>query len=168
MRQARTIASVFAQLVVLVLIGIAFFVRAPQVSGLSMEPRIHSGEFVLINTLAYRLGRPQRGDVIAFQRENPTPETYIKRIVGLPGDRVAVDRGVVVVNGNALAEPYVRFRDERSVAARTVPADAVYVLGDNRADSDDSRDFGPIAIREVIGRAVAVLWPPARLNGRAQ
>lgn len=160
----RTIASVCAQLLALALIGAAFFVRAPQVSGLSMEPRIHSGEFVLINTLAYRFGPAQRGDIVAFRHDGPVPETYLKRIIALPGERVSVERGLVSIDGKPLPEGYVRYRDGRSAARVTVPAGAIYVLGDNRGNSDDSRDWGTVPMRDVIGKAVVGVWPPQRLG----
>jgi signal peptidase I len=160
----RTIASVFTQLLVLGLIGVAFFIRTPHVLGLSMEPRIHSGEFVLINTLAYRIGRIRRGDIVAFRHDSPTPQTYLKRVVGLPGDRVSIDRGSVRIDGVPLDERYVRYRDHQSRAPVVVPADGVYVLGDNRANSDDSRNWGILAARDVIGKAIAALWPPQELD----
>jgi signal peptidase I len=155
----RTVASVCTQLLVLGLIGAAFFLRAPHVLGLSMEPRIHSGEFVLINTLAYRFGGIRRGDIVAFRHDSPTPQTYLKRVVGLPGDRVSIDRGNVAIDGKPLAEGYVRYRDTHSLAAVTVPAGGVYVLGDNRANSDDSRNWGILPERDVIGKAIVTLWP---------
>jgi signal peptidase I len=150
-------------MLVLVVIAAAFFMRTPQVDGLSMEPRVHSGEFVLINTLAYRLSPVRRGDVVAFRHEAPNPETYIKRIVGLPGERVEVQDGVVRIDGRAIDEPYVRYRDHRSAPAVVVPPHAFYVLGDNRADSDDSRDWGVLRDGDVSGRAVITLWPLHKL-----
>jgi signal peptidase I len=155
----RTVASVCTQLLVLGLIGAAFFLRAPHVLGLSMEPRIHSGEFVLINTLAYRLGALAHGDIVAFEHDSPTPQTYLKRVIGLPGDRVSIDRGVVSIDGKPLDERYVRYRDAQSRAAITVPPGGVYVLGDNRANSDDSRNWGILPMRNVIGKAMVTLWP---------
>lgn len=160
MAHTRTVVRVTVQLIALALIGIAFFMRIPQVSGPSMEPRVRSGEIVVINTLAYRFGPIRRGDVIALHHETPTPETYLKRVVALPGERIAIDAGVVEINGAPLEEPYVSFRDKRSIAARTVPANAVFVLGDNRAESEDSRDWGPIDEHDVIGKSLAGLWPP--------
>lgn len=162
--RTRRIASVLTQLLALGLIGAAFFVRVPHVLGLSMEPRIHSGEFVLINTVAYRLSRVRRGDIVAFRHDSPTPQTYLKRVVGLPGERVTIERGVVAIDGRPLAEPYVKYRDERSSSALTVPADALFVLGDNRANSDDSRDWGALPERDVIGQAVVALWPVEKLG----
>ena len=163
MAKARTVVSLSAQLALLLMIGMAFFLRTPQVAGLSMEPRVHPGEFVLINTLAYRFAPIRRGDVVAFRHDAPTPETYIKRIVGLPGETVAIRDGVVFVDGRALAEPYVRFRDRRSAPPVTIPAGSYYVLGDNRADSDDSRDWGVLPASAIVGRAVVGIWPPRGL-----
>jgi len=155
----RSLASLALQLAILLALIAAFFVRIPPVSGLSMEPHIASGEYVLINTLAYRFGSPQRGDIVAFRHEAPTPEVYIKRIVAVGGDRVRIDRGTVYVNGARLDEPYVVFHDDRSFSDVTVPPNSVYVLGDNRANSEDSRIFGPVADSELIGRALAGVWP---------
>lgn len=133
--------------------------RTPQVAGLSMAPHIASGEFVLINTIVYRMHAPARGDIIAFHHDGPTPETYIKRVIGLPGDRVRIDRGTVYVNGAPLDERYVRYPDGRSFPEVIVPPDALYVLGDNRADSDDSRFWGFVPQRDVLGKAIAGIWP---------
>jgi signal peptidase I len=167
----RSVANLALQLVVLALLIAAFFVRMPQVSGLSMEPHIHSGEYVLINTFAYRLRTPRRGDIIAFRHDgalraaqDDTRAIFIKRVVGLPGDRIRIDRGQVYVDGVKLDEPYVRHPDNRTFGEITVPASSVYVLGDNRAESEDSRFFGPVADNQLIGRAVAGIWPPRVLG----
>lgn len=158
--QLRSLASIALQLAILcVLIAATLFVRLPQVSGPSMAPHISSGEFVIINTLAYRFGKPSRGDIVAFRHDSVTPELYIKRVVGLPGDRIRIDHGTVYLNGARLEEPYVQFRDDRSLPEVTVPAGSVYVLGDNRAVSEDSRAFGPVPDAELMGKAVAGVWP---------
>ncbi len=161
----RRVLSLILEIAVLCILVAAFFVRTPQVSGRSMAPQISSGEYVLIDTLAYKIGAPARGDIVAFRRnEDPAdgmePTTYIKRVIGLPGDRVVIRSGTVYVNGTALVEPYVRFRDHASFATVTVPPGELYVLGDNRADSEDSRVFGCISERSVIGKALAGIWPP--------
>jgi signal peptidase I len=160
----RSLANLVWQLAVLALLIAAFFVRAPQVSGLSMAPHIASGEYVLINTFAYRIAQPKRGDIVAFRRDDETRAVFIKRVVGLPGDRVGVDKGGVWINGIRLSEPYVRFPDDRSFGEVVVPPDSVYVLGDNRANSEDSRFFGPVRDERLIGRALAGIWPPANLG----
>lgn len=160
----RSLASLTFQLAILGVLIAAFFVRTPQVSGLSMSPHITSGEYVLINTLAYRFELPRRGDIIAFHHDGDTPEVYIKRIVGLPGDRVRIDRGTVYVNGAKLDESYVRYQDTRSFPETTVSSGTLYVLGDNRANSEDSRFFGPVAQDRVIGRALFGVWPIAAIG----
>lgn len=132
-----------------------------QVSGMSMEPHIAPGEYVLINTFAYRIGRPHRQDIVAFSRDGDARGLFIKRVIGLPGDRVRIRRGTVFLNGSALVEPYVRYADDRSLPEVTVPPRSVYVLGDNRAVSEDSRVFGPIPDDRLMGRAIAGLWPPS-------
>lgn len=160
----RSVASLALQLAVLGLLISAFFVRFPQVSGLSMEPHIRSGEYVLINTFAYRFGTPARGEIVAFRHEDDTREVFIKRVVGLPGDRIRIDRGTVYVNGTRLEEPYVKDADDRSFTEIVVPPGSVYVLGDNRANSEDSRTFGAVGDDRLMGRAVAGIWPPRMLG----
>jgi signal peptidase I len=144
----------------LALLGAAFFFRLPQVSGLSMEPHIGAGEFVLIDTLTYRFGPVRRGDIVAFRHGGA--EAYLKRVIALPGERVAIVRGFVQVDGRPLEESYVRYRDNRSEAAQTIPPGAYYVLGDNRSNSDDSRDWGFVPGSEIIGKAWLGLWPPSK------
>jgi signal peptidase I len=161
----RSAAGVALQVVLLGVFGFAFTIHPSQVSGFSMEPRIDSGEYVVINTLAYRLSGPQRGEIIAFRHERSAESVYLKRVIGTPGDRVEIDRGTVRINGKPLAEDYVRFRDGRSARAVTVPARAYYVMGDNRANSDDSRAWGFVDSGDVIGRAMLAIWPPRRVGG---
>jgi len=153
-----------AQTLLLALIGVAFFVRTPQVSGFSMAPHIDSGEVVVINTAAYRIGSVRRGDIIAFDHDRPAPSVYLKRVVGLPGERVEIRHGTVFVDGTQLPETYVRYHDDRSTAAVTVAPGSYYVLGDNRANSDDSRDWGLVPSAEIIGRAVIAIWPPTHVG----
>jgi signal peptidase I len=162
--QTRHAVRVTAQVIVLAAIGLAFFLRVPQVTGPSMLPHVQPGEVVLINTLAYRFGPIARGDVVALDHDEATAQTFLKRVVALPGERVRIDRGVLVVNGAVVPEPYVSFPDTRSVAELTVPPHALYVLGDNRAESEDSRVWGPIDESAVIGKAIAGLWPPRSLR----
>jgi signal peptidase I len=158
----RSAANLAWQAALLVLIVFAVMgMRPGQVSGFSMEPRIESDEFVLINALAYRFGTPERGDIIAFRHERSAPSVYLKRVIGVPGDRIAIARGIVSVNGTPLSEPYVAYPDTRSFPAVTVPPAAYYVLGDNRAKSDDSRAWGFVPASDVIGRAMIGVWPPS-------
>jgi signal peptidase I len=161
----RPVANLALQLAVLATLIAAFFVRLPQVTGLSMEPHIRSGEYVLINTFAYRIGVPRRGDIVAFRHDGDARAIFIKRVIGLPGDRIRIDRGTVYVNGAKLAEPYVQHADDRSFGEIAVPPASVYVLGDNRAESEDSRFFGAVSDDLLVGRALAGVWPPPMLGG---
>ncbi|MFM8321113.1 MAG: signal peptidase I [Chloroflexota bacterium] len=130
-----------------------------RVDGYSMEPTLHNGELVIVNRLAYRLGDPQRGDVIVFLYPRDPEQEYIKRLIGLPGDRVQVKGGAVFVNGQQLAEPYIAAAP-RYQSEWTVPDDSYFVLGDNRNNSSDSHNWGPVPADYVIGKAVVIYWPP--------
>jgi len=161
----RSVAGVALQVVLLAVFASAFTIHPSQVSGFSMEPRIDSGEYVVINSLAFRFSQPQHGDIIAFRHERSADAVYLKRVIGVPGDRVEIDRGRVSVNGTPLREDYVRFRDTRSARGVTVPPQSLYVLGDNRANSDDSRAWGFVSRDDVIGKAMFAVWPPSRAGG---
>ena len=161
---ARSAVRLTLQILLLLAIGMAFFLRLPQVAGPSMLPRVVPGELVLINTLAYHFGPIARGDVVALRHDEPTAQIFLKRVVALPGERVELSAGSLYVDGRRVEEPYVSFPDTRSFAPVTVPPHALYVLGDNRAESEDSRVWGPIPESDVIGQAVLGLWPIRRLR----
>ena len=128
-----------------------------------MEPRIGAGEFVVIDMLAYRFGTVHRGDILAFRHASAS-EAYLKRVIALPGEQVAIDHGTVLIDGKPLKEDYVRYRDARSEPPQTVPADSYYVLGDNRSNSDDSRDWGFVPASAIMGKAWLAVWPPSRFG----
>jgi signal peptidase I len=130
----------------------------------SMAPTIEAGDHVLVNKLAYGGGLPHRGDLVVF-RAPRTGEVMLKRVVALPGDRVAIEDGVLVVNGRHVQEPYTAdpaALDSVYFGPVRVKADSVFVLGDNRGDSVDSREYGVVAKDRLIGRVAARLWPPTR------
>jgi signal peptidase I len=129
-----------------------------RVDGFSMKPTLQDGEFVLVNRLAYRLGNPQRGDIVVFHFPLDPSQDLIKRVIGLPGDVVAVTGGVVSVNGAPLDEPYIAAAPVYN-GEWTVEADRLFVLGDNRNDSSDSHAWGQVPFENVIGRAMVVYWP---------
>jgi len=130
-----------------------------RVDGYSMEPTLHNGEFVIVNRLAYRFGEPERGDVIVFQYPRDPDQEYIKRVIGLPGDRVRVFGGKVYVNGELLTEPYIAAAP-RYQSEWTVLEGNLFVLGDNRNNSSDSPNWGTVPYENVIGKALFVYWPP--------
>jgi signal peptidase I len=124
-----------------------------------MLPTLQDGEFVLVNRLAYRLGAPAPGDIIVFRSINQADLDLIKRIVGTPGDRIAIGDGKVVVNGTTLTEPYINAAPRYS-GQWNVPDGYLFVLGDNRNDSSDSHAWGLLPIQNVIGKAILIYWPP--------
>jgi signal peptidase I len=131
-----------------------------RVDGMSMEPTLHSGEFVLVNRLAYRFGEPRYGDVIVFRFPRNPEQEYIKRIIGLPGDQVVIADRQVLVNGEVLEEPYIAALP-RYENTWVIPEGSLFVLGDNRNNSSDSHNWGPVPIENVVGKAIFVYWPPA-------
>jgi signal peptidase I len=130
-----------------------------RVDGASMEPSLFSGEYVIVSKLSYRLGRPQRGDIIVFHFPRDPKEEYIKRVIGLPGDQVVISDGFVYVNGQRLDEVYLRAKPNYS-GNWTVPEGQLFVLGDNRNNSSDSHNWGTVPMDYVVGKAVLVYWPP--------
>lgn len=130
-----------------------------RVDGDSMEPTLVSGEYVIVNRLSYRLGHPQRGDIIVFHFPRDPKEEYIKRVIGLPGDEVNVMNGLVYVNGQSLDENYLDVKMNYT-GSWTVPTGQLFVLGDNRNNSSDSHDWGTVPMDYVVGKAVLVYWPP--------
>lgn len=130
-----------------------------RVDGASMEPTLVSGEYVIVSRLSYRLGSPQRGDIIVFHFPRDPNEEYIKRIIGLPGDVVAVKDGSVYVNGQQLDETYLKVKTNY-IGTWEVPAGQLFVLGDNRNNSSDSHDWGTVPMDYVVGKALLVYWPP--------
>ncbi|MGE5123162.1 MAG: signal peptidase I [Acidobacteriaceae bacterium] len=130
-----------------------------RVDGASMEPTLVSGEYVIVSRLSYRLGNPQRGDVIVFHFPRDPKEEYIKRLIGLPGDVVEVKDGSVFVNGQPLDETYLKVKTNYT-GTWNVPDGQLFVLGDNRNNSSDSHDWGMVPMDYVVGKAILVYWPP--------
>jgi signal peptidase I len=130
-----------------------------RVDGASMEPTLVTGEYVIVNRISYKLGSPQRGDIIVFHYPKDPSQEYIKRVIGLPGDEVEVKNGIVYVNGQALDESYLKVKTNYPGTWR-VPQGQLFVLGDNRNNSSDSHDWGTVPMDYVVGKAVLVYWPP--------
>ncbi|HAY85615.1 MAG TPA: signal peptidase I [Chloroflexi bacterium] len=130
-----------------------------RVDGPSMEPSYYHNNRVVVLKVAYLFGDIQRGDVIVFPAPPNPDEDYIKRVIGLPGDEVMVSDGKVYVNGETLEEPYINAPPINSMRPVNVPEDMVFVMGDNRNVSSDSRSWGPLPIEDIIGKAVFVYWP---------
>jgi signal peptidase I len=131
-----------------------------RIESISMQPTLFAGDFVIVNKLAYWLGNPGRGDVIIFHYPpDPGREPYIKRVIGLPGDIVRVSQGKVFVNKQPLNEPYIS-ANPMYEGSWEVPPESLFVLGDNRNSSSDSHQWGMVPLKNVIGKAEVVYWPP--------
>lgn len=142
---------------------ITFLYQPVKVEGTSMLPRLENHDRLFINKFVYHFEKIERGDVVVFHYPLDTKESYIKRVIALPGDHFRIDDGQVYVNGKPLKEPYVpvQYRDDRSLAEMVIPPGEYFVMGDHRSISSDSRDFGPVERNLIYGKASFVYWPAA-------
>jgi len=146
-----------------------FIMQPNQVKGASMEPTFASGDYILTSKVSYKIGQPKRGEVIVFHSpKNPDIE-YIKRIIGLPGDTVLIQNSQVFVNNAQINEPYISAATTlweggfvKEGVPVTIPKGFLFVMGDNRPRSSDSREFGPIPIESVIGQVFYRYYPPGK------
>ena len=150
-------------LAVVLFVGINAISARVRVDGFSMRPTLEDGEFVLVNKMSYRFGEFSRGDIIVFHFPVNPAEDLVKRVIGLPGDHVLVQNNQVFVNGQLLNEPYISqapfFSGEWTIAEGNL-----FVLGDNRNNSNDSKDWGLLPEEKVVGKAVLIYWPPPLWN----
>ena len=134
------------------------------VQGTSMEPTLVNSERLLVNKMLYRFTPPGHGDIVVFRYPRAPDRDYVKRVIALPGETIEIKMGRVYVDGALITEPYVVRMGGASFPAMTVPENHVFVLGDNRANSDDSRSFGPVPYDLIKGRAFIVFWPLGRMK----
>lgn len=140
---------------------ITFLYQPVRVEGTSMLPRLEDHDRLFINKFVYHIESIHRGDIVVFHYPRDPEKSYIKRVIGLPGDRIGIEDGHVWLNGSQLDEGYVpdRYRDGRSMQEMVVPDDSYFVMGDHRSISSDSREFGPVERELIYGKAVFVYWP---------
>jgi signal peptidase I len=146
---------------------VIFFLYQPvQVEGNSMVPHLFNHERILVNKLTYRLGPIQRGDIVVFRFPLDPSKSYIKRVVGLPGEWVSIASGRVMINGAPLDEPYLpaSYQDRQTYMPLQVPPGQYYVLGDHREMSNDSRVWGTVDAKFIYGKAVFAYWPIGRMG----
>jgi signal peptidase I len=145
----------------LALVIIVFLYQPVKVEGTSMAPLLSDQERIFINKFVYRFEPIERGDVVVFWYPLDRTKSFIKRVVGLPGESVEIRQGVVYVNGKVVPEPYVpaQYEDLSDFGPVRVPKDSFFVMGDHRISSNDSRVFGPVSSRYIYGRAVFAYWP---------
>lgn len=156
----------FFLIAVLIVVPIRIWVAQPFiVSGASMLPNFENGQYLIVDEFSYHFREPARGEVIIFRAPRDTSEFYIKRIVGLPEERVEISNGTIHIYNNefpggiTLEESYLQYKSPNSNIALTLEADEYFVLGDNRPMSSDSRVWGPLENKLIIGRAWLRLWP---------
>jgi signal peptidase I len=145
---------------------IVFIYQPVKVEGVSMMPSLEDQERIFVNKFVYRLEPISRGDVVVFRYPRDPSKSYIKRVIGVAGDRIRIDGGQVYVNGEALDEDYVppAYDDARSFPETVVPPHTYFVLGDHRSMSSDSREFGPVNQTSIYGKAVFGYWPMDKLG----
>ncbi len=165
-KTARGLARDLLICVLLTFFIILFVYQPVKVEGSSMEPGLEDQERIFINKLVYRLENISRSDIVVFRYPRDPRKSFIKRVIGGPGDHVRIYRGRVYRNGQLVPEPYVpeEFADERSYPEIVVPANCYFVLGDHRSMSNDSRDFGPVGGDYIYGKAVFGYWPMEKLG----
>ena len=148
-----------------------FIMQPNQVKGASMEPSFNSGDYIFTSKVTYKFRPLQRGDVVVFKSPRNPDIEYIKRVVGLPGDRVKVANNNVYVNGIIVNEPYISAKTElwdggylRENDELLIHNGEVFVMGDNRPRSSDSREFGPVPVESVIGQVFFRYYPPQKIG----
>ncbi len=160
------LSELFGTLLPAVLIAILihlFLAQATRVYGQSMEPTLHTNDRVIVEKISYRFRPPKRGDIVVVKL-NERSQPLIKRVVGLPGETIAIRGGRVFINGQPLDEPYVQTPTHGRLPPTRIPAMHYFVLGDNRDASNDSRNFGPVPRESILGRALFRYWPPHQIG----
>lgn len=159
-----------AVLTLLMFLVIRFAIQNFNIDGTSMEPGLHNAELVLVDKWTYLFHPPTRGDVIVFAAPPEPSQDYVKRVIGLPGDTITVKGTTVIVDGVVLKEGYVAAQNQgvppgtRQIINQVVPSNSYFVLGDNRVVSSDSRIWGFVPKKNIIGRAAFVYWPLGKNN----
>jgi signal peptidase I len=145
---------------------IIFLYQPVKVEGTSMMPSLDDQERIFVNKFVYRWEPIERGDIVVFRYPRDPSKSYIKRVIGVAGDRIRIDSGQVYVNDEAIEEDYVppTYADERSYPETVVPAHSYFMLGDHRSMSNDSRDFGAVKENYIYGKAVFGYWPMDKLG----
>lgn len=145
---------------------VVFVVQPVKVEGTSMQPRLVDQERIFVNRFIYRFQNVRRGDVVVFWYPKDRSKSFIKRVLGVPGDEVEIRNGIVYVNGARISEPYLKreFQDYKSFRNAIVPAGQYFVLGDHRNSSNDSRSWGFVTQNLIYGKAVFSYWPFSRVG----
>jgi len=169
-RRAAPVLAVWARDLIISLAISAFIIiflyQPVKVEGTSMMPSLDDQERIFVNKFVYRWEPIEHGDIVVFRYPRDPSKSYIKRVIGVAGDRIRIDAGQVFVNDAPIEEDYVpaMYADERSYPETVVPAFSYFMLGDHRSMSNDSRDFGPVKEGYIYGKAVFGYWPMEKLG----
>ncbi len=172
----KRLGAFFLDITEVIVFAIAIFLfvyllilQPHKIKGQSMEPNFFDGEYLLTEKVSYRLNGPKRGDVIVFKAPTGNDEEFIKRIIGLPQEKVSIKDGKVYINGHVLEENYLPGSTQtlggfflKEGEEKVVPEGYYFVLGDNRSASSDSRSWGFVAKEKITGRAWILYWPPQK------
>ncbi len=159
----EVLVTVLPALVIVLALN-TFVARATWVEGPSMEPSLYQNQRLIIERISYYTHPPRRGDMVVLRLPQHPKPPLIKRVIALPGEIVTISDGQVLINGQALYEPYLNQKTYPGMAPRLVPEEQVFVLGDNRGFSNDSRYFGFVPFSSIIGRACFRYWPPSEIG----
>jgi signal peptidase I len=166
MRNLLEFVGIFLVAIIVAYFLQAYIVKPFQIPSESMQPTIDPGDRILVNRLAYRYGSVQHGDIIVFKAPTEPGVDFVKRVIALPGDTIEVQDGKAILNGQTLDEPYLSSRGGRDFPSQKVPDGTVFVMGDNRSNSEDAR-FWPVpwlSVDDIVGKAFVVYWPPSHLG----
>ncbi|HHY97878.1 MAG TPA: signal peptidase I [Firmicutes bacterium] len=156
----------FVVAIILAAFIITFVAQSFVVQGSSMEPTLHNGERLLVNKFIYRFAKPARGQIVVFRFPADPRRKFIKRVIGVAGDEILIRNSTVFLNGEPLEEGYILDSTLGDWGPEVVPDGRIFVLGDNRNNSEDSRfsDVGFVPLRNVVGQAFLIYWPPGRMG----
>lgn len=141
-----------------------WFVEPFYIPSASMEPTLYPRDRIIVNKIVYKFHQPERGDVVVFKYPLDTQRDFIKRVIALEGETVEVRDSYVFINGKRLEEPYLPHEIVAKFGPYQVPKGHIFVMGDNRNNSDDSRVWGPLNKEFLVGKALFIYWPPERLK----
>jgi len=160
----RDILETVLPALLIVLVVNVFLAQATRVEGQSMEPNLHNNQRLIIEKISYHFHPPRRGDIVVIKLSNRHSDPLIKRVIGLPGETIEIRDGHVYINGQTLEEPYLHQLTFGNISPRVISPGYVFVLGDNRGASNDSRSFGEVALTDIVGRAWFRYWPPDEIG----
>lgn len=154
-------------IIIVIVLGISFFVKPIIVNGESMVPTLENKDYLIISKQAYNFGEPERGDIVVFPHEESTGEDrlYIKRVIALPGDHLVIKDGELYLNGTKQTESYIPSGAiTEGDIDYVIPEGEIFVMGDNRENSSDSRYFGTVTIKDVVGKVLVRLLPFSKIG----